>query len=114
MAALRIYTNESVPLAVVAGLQQRGVEAWSARDAGNLGLTDEQQLQYACREKAAIFTHDDDFLRLAHQWIQQGKEHWGIIFVHERKLTMGECIRRLALYPQVAQAEDMKNRVDFL
>jgi hypothetical protein len=35
------------------------------RETGNLGLTDEEQLVYACKQKAAIFTHDTDFLRIA-------------------------------------------------
>lgn len=74
--ALKIYTNESVPVAVAVGLKQRGVEAWSARDVGNLGLGDEEQLRYASRQRAVVFTHDEDFLRLAHEWTQQGREHW--------------------------------------
>lgn len=111
---LRIYINESVHVAIAVGLQQRGVDAWSARDAGNLGLTDEEQLAYAIREHAAIFTHDADFLRIAHARAQQGQEHWGIIYVPEQKLSIGECIRRLAQYALIAEAEDMKNRVEFL
>jgi predicted nuclease of predicted toxin-antitoxin system len=94
--ALRIYTNESVHAAIATGLQQRGVDALSARDSANLGMSDEEQLQYAIREQAVIFTHDDDFLRIAHAWLQQGREHWGVIYVHEQKLSVGECIRRLA------------------
>lgn len=96
------------------GLRQRGVDAGSARDANNLGLSDEEQLEYARRERAIIFTHDDDFLCLAHDWLQQGKEHEGIIYVHEQKLSVGECIRRLMGYALILNAEGMKNRVEFL
>ncbi len=109
--APRIYTDESVPVAVAMGLKRRGVDAWSARDANNLGLSDEEHLEYAKREKAVIFTHDDDFLRLAHEWIRRGREHWGIIYVHEQKLGIGECVRRLLNY---ALIEEMKGRVEFL
>ncbi len=114
MAALRIYTDESVPTTVAEGLKRRGVDAWSARDTGNLGLSDEEQLEYAIREQAVIFTHDDDFLRLAHDWTQQGKEHWGIIYVHQYKHSIGECIRHLMDYALILEADDMKNRVEFL
>ena len=114
MVAPRIYTNESVPVAVAAGLKRRGVEAWSARDAGNLGLSDEEQLKYASRERAVIFTHDEDFIRLAHEWVQQGQEHWGVIYVHEQKLSIGECIRRLMAYALAVEVEEMKNRIEFL
>lgn len=114
MARLRIYTNESVHVAVAIGLKRRGVDAWSARDVGNLGLSDEEQLQYASREKATIFTHDDDFLRLAHKWTLQGKEHWGIIYAQVQKFSIGECIRRLMNYALVLKGEDLKNHVEFL
>lgn len=114
MAAPRIYTNESIPVSVATGLKRRGVDAWSARDAGNLGLSDEEQLKYASRERAVIFTHDEDFLRLVSEWMQQGKEHWGIIYVHEQKLSIGECIRRLMAYALAVEAEEMKNRLEFL
>ncbi len=38
MAAIRIYTDENVNPAVAAGLRRRGVEAFSAAEASNLGL----------------------------------------------------------------------------
>jgi predicted nuclease of predicted toxin-antitoxin system len=65
---LKIYTDESVPVAVAEGLRRRGIEAWSARDAGKLGMSDEEeQLNYACQQRAVIFTHDADFLKIARQ-----------------------------------------------
>jgi len=111
---LRIYTDESVPVAVAEGLRRRGIEAWSARDASKLGMSDEEQLNYACQQKAVIFTHDADFLKIAHQWVKQGREHWGVIYAPQRKFSIGECIRRLLLYALVMEPEDMRNRIEFL
>lgn len=85
--SLKIYINESVPVAIVAGLKRRGIDAFSARDSGNLGLSDPEQLQFAHVQNAVIFSHDDDFLRLAHQLAQQGRHHNGIIYVHQEKLS---------------------------
>lgn len=62
MGKIRIYTNESVDVAIAEGLKRRGVDVFSARDTGNLGLTDEEQLVFADNEKAAIFTHEYRFL----------------------------------------------------
>jgi predicted nuclease of predicted toxin-antitoxin system len=73
MGKISIYTNESVSVAIADGLKRRGVEAFSARDAGNLGLTDEEQLIYAGKEKVSIFTHDTDFCRLRPDgWKREG------------------------------------------
>lgn len=114
MSAFRIYTNESATVAIATGLRLRHIDAWSARDAGNLGLSDQAQLEYAGREQAVVFTHDADFLALAQEWTEQGKQHWGVIYVHEQKLGIGECIRRLVDYALFLQAEDMRNRIEFL
>ena len=114
MAALKVYTDEGVPVAIAIGLRRRGAQAWSAHDAGNLELSDLEQLEYACREQAAIFTHDHDFLRLAHGWLQQGREHWGIFYVHRQRLSMGECIGRVVDYVLALETESMKNQVVFL
>jgi predicted nuclease of predicted toxin-antitoxin system len=79
MGKIRIYTNESVDVAIADGLRRRGGDAFSARDSDNLGLTDENQLIYAAKEKMAIFTHDTDFLQIAARWMLEGRAHHGII-----------------------------------
>jgi len=48
---IQIYTNESVNVAIAEGLRRRGINAISAKDIGNLGLRDEDQLKYALKEK---------------------------------------------------------------
>ena len=62
MSELKIYADENVSFAIVQGLRARGVMAWTAKEVGLQGASDEEQLEYAAREKAVLFTHDDDFL----------------------------------------------------
>jgi len=108
---IRIYTNESVNVAVTEGLRRRGVNAISAKDVGNLGLTDEDQLKYALKEKLVIFTHDDDFLSL----VRKSKlEHGGIIYVHQQRLSIGEYIRRIKFLVETRSLNEMMNRIQFL
>lgn len=64
--------------------------------------------------KAAIFTHDDDFLKLAVKWSEEGGNHWGIIYAHQQHRNIGECIKRLRLLADILSAEDMKNHIEFL
>lgn len=45
MPRIRIYTDESVDIAIAEGLKRRGVDAFSVRDVGHLGLTDQEQLR---------------------------------------------------------------------
>lgn len=109
MAKLVFYTNESVNIAVAEGLKRRGVKVITARDAKNLGLSDEEQLEYAERESLIIITHDDDFLSLA-----MDCEHKGVVFVHQQKYSIGDLIRNLKLLWDVVEQKDMKNHVEFL
>ncbi|WP_445174193.1 DUF5615 family PIN-like protein [Microcoleus sp.] len=56
-------------------LHSRGFEATTAKQAGQLGKTDVEQLEYAISQKAAILTHNrNDFEALA-QNISVGREN---------------------------------------
>lgn len=109
MAKLIFYTNESVHITVAEGLKRRGLKALTARDAGNLGLSDEEQIKYARKRKLVIVTHDDDFLSLA-----TTGEHAGIVYAHQQKYSIGELIKNLKLLWDVLEHENMKDHVEFL
>lgn len=114
MPSIRIYADENVDHAIVDGLRRRSVDAWSTMDAHTFGTTDEEQLAYAASQRAVLFTHDTDLIAIARQWTAQSKEHYGVIYVHQDAVSIGECIRRLKDYADILEAEDMKNRVEFL
>ena len=114
MGEIRIYTDESVDVAIAQGLQRRGVEAFSARDRDKLGLTDEEQLIFAGEEKSTIFTHDTDFHRIVVQWIDDGRTHSGVIYCHQNAHGIGDCIRILKILVAVHTQEDMIDHIEFL
>ena len=114
MGEIRIYTDESVDVAIAQGLQRRGVEAFSARDRDKLGLTDEEPLIFASMEKATIFSHDTDFLRIAAQSFDKGRTHYGVIYCHITTYGIGDCIRNLKILATVLTSEDMINHIEFL
>ena len=111
---IKIYTDESVPVAIAEELKQRGIDALSCRDAGNYGLKDEGQFNYAYENHFVIFTHDDDFLKLHAKYIKQGREHPGIIFAHQKEYSIGECIRRIEDIVNILSPEEMRNSIEFL
>jgi len=114
MGKTRIYTNEIVSVAIAEGLKRRGVFALSSRDAGNLGLTDEEQLIYARKEKLTVFTHDTDFLKIAAKWMDEGRCRQGIIYCRQTQYSIGECIRKLRILAAVLSDEDMVDHIEFL
>jgi predicted nuclease of predicted toxin-antitoxin system len=109
MAKLKFYLNESVNIAVANGLIRRDVEAISAKDVGNLGLSDEEQLTYAIKNNLVIITHDADFLSMAMNF-----KHKGIVYIHQQKYGIGDLIRKLKLLWEIAELEDMLNHIEFL
>lgn len=111
---IKIYTDESVPFAVVNGLRLLGVEVQSCQEAHNKGLSDIEQLDYARKNDFVIFTHDDDFLRIDAEYMIQEKNHCGIIYAHQKDYSIGECIRRLNLVVDILSPEEMENHVEFL
>jgi len=42
------------------------------------------------------------------------REHPGIIYVHQQKLSVGECIRRLKAIAETKSPEEMHNQIVFL
>ena len=66
-------------------------------------------METAILNKAVIFTHDADFLRIA-----SNKNHLGIIYVHQQKLLVGECVRKLKVIAETLRQEQMCNKVIFL
>lgn len=79
-----------------------------------MGLSDVQQLDYAYKNDFVIFTHDDDFIRIDVKYMNQEKNHCGIIYTHQKSYSAGECIRRLKLVVDILTPAEMKNHVEFL
>ena len=77
-------------------------------------LENEAQLAYAVAQNACLFTRDDDLLTIADNWQKIGKEHSGIIFVHQERLSIGEIISRIKLIVDILSPEEMKNHIEFL
>lgn len=101
--------DEHIARAVVLGLRQRGIDVVTVPEAGKLGATDEEQLEFAQRESRVFFTRDSDFLRLH----ASGLPHVGIVYT-SRRVSIGDMIRGLALIHEVLDAEVMQGRVEYL
>ena len=72
-------------------------------------MTDEEQLETAIQNRASIFTHDADFLRVA-----VDTNHLGIIYVHQQKMSVGECIKKLKVLAETTRPDEMRNKIIFL
>ena len=115
VSAIQFYCDEdSQNRALVKALRSRGVEVTSASEAGLLGQTDEAQLSWANEQGRVVFTHNvGDFCRLHGQFLREGNAHAGIV-VAEQGPSVGERLRRLLKLNDARDAEQMRNRLEFL
>ena len=108
---LRFHLDESVTLAIVPGLRQRGLYVTTPEEAQLLGASDEEHLEFAHQTHRVIVTHDADYLALHNQW---GDRHFGIAYCHQRKYAVGELLRSLLLLDACYGPDEMVGRVEFL
>ena len=110
---IRLYLDEDVHKRVASALRLRHFDVISAHEVGHWGLSDEEQLTYAATEGRALFTFNTaDYLRLHLDWLQRGKEHYGIIVSNQ--LPIGETVRRLLNLLNRVSADEMRNEIRWL
>lgn len=110
---MRLYLDENMPLVLASFLVAHGVDCLTARDAGHLRRSDEEQLIVAARDRRALVTFDCvDFLRLADVWRSTGRRHSGIIL--SRVLPLAELFRRFRHVAIHRREEDLTDRILWL
>lgn len=108
---MKIYADENIERSIVEGLRRRRIEVVSAREFGYIGKPDEFHIKKASEIKAVVLTHDVDFLRIASR---PNINHGGIIFLHPKNVSIGQCIRRVELIAKILTDKDMENHIEFL
>jgi hypothetical protein len=109
----RFYTDEDVYRAVATQLQARGGDAVSAVESGQMGRSDQEQIEYATREGRVLVTFNvGDFARLHHEWLAADKEHAGLAVSAQRPI--GQVLRRLEHLAQTLTAEEMRGHLEYL
>jgi len=76
-------------------LRARGFTVTNARDSGQLGRSDDEQLAFAAQAGSVLMTHNRvDFERLHRRWFEAGRRHSGIIIARRR--LPAELARRVS------------------
>lgn len=112
--SVTLYMDVNVRQAVTDGLRLRGVEVLTAQEDGSRELEDDALLDRATELGYVLFTQDDDLLREAAQRQERGEAFVGVIYAHQLKVTVGQCVRDLEVLALVGNPEDFANRVEYL
>ncbi len=102
------------PLAITEGVRRRGVDAVTAQEDGSDRLGDPPLLNRATALDRILFTQDEDFLVEGARRQQIGKPFAGIIYAHQLRVTIGQCVHDLELMAKVYEPSDMVNRIEHL
>jgi len=110
LVRIRFHLDEQVERSIAEGLRRRNIDVTTTPEAGLLGASDRAQLAFAISQQRVIFTQDDDFLAIH----QQGLEHCGIVYSHQKNRSIGEIVRGLILIWEVLDSSEMENHVEFI
>jgi hypothetical protein len=106
--------DHHVKAAITEGLRRRSLDVVTCLQDGTDRADDNRILERATELGRAVFTQDDDFLALADKWLETGRDFAGVIYAHQLGITIGQAIRDLELIAKVLNAEEMRNRIEFL
>jgi hypothetical protein len=110
---IRLYLDEDVHKRLAFGLRLRHFDVMSVHEVGRWGLSDEEQLAYAAAVGRTLFTFNTpDYLKLHLAWLEQGRDHAGIIVSDQ--LSLGEITRRLLTLLNRVSAAEIRNQIVWL
>ncbi|MCX8103451.1 MAG: DUF5615 family PIN-like protein [Candidatus Bipolaricaulota bacterium] len=113
MPAIALYLDEDVHPTLAVILRERSFDVLTASEAGMLGKSDPEQLEFATREGRAILTHNiRDYVQLARQYAEQNRSHAGIIVSDQ--LPLRELLRRTLKLLAALSAAEMTSRFGWL
>ncbi|MGE0128377.1 MAG: DUF5615 family PIN-like protein [Blastocatellales bacterium] len=113
---IRLYFDEDASARAVAhNLRTRNVDVTIAVDEGRTGISDPEQLDYATQQGRVICTCNiRDFAPLHVDYLTQGKEHAGIILIHQQQFSIGQQVLRFLHLLETKSAEEMRNNIEYL
>jgi predicted nuclease of predicted toxin-antitoxin system len=107
---LRFHLDEQVDPDIAHALHRYGIDVTTTNEVGLRTYSDRAQLEFSCRERRVIVTHDTDFLRIA----QQDYNHPGIAYCHTGARSIGTIIRNLIRMYETLTPDQMVGQVEYL
>jgi predicted nuclease of predicted toxin-antitoxin system len=105
-----LYMDEDMSALVATLLRSRGLDVTTVPEQSTLGKTDSEQLEFAASLGRCLVTHNRvDFERLHLQFIEEGREHCGIIVVPQK--TAYEVVQRVGVLVNTLTVDSINNQL---
>ena len=116
MSKICLYLDEDArDNALLESLVSRGVDVITVADTTMFRCSDEEQLIFAFENNRVIYTFNaQDFYRLHSLWLEEEKNHAGIIIAPQQRYSIGEQMRGILRLIAAKSAEQMQNNVEFI
>jgi Domain of unknown function (DUF5615) len=111
---LALYMDEHIHVSITAGLRLRHVDVLTVQEDRRSGISDMLLLDRATELQRVVFSQDQDFLIEAQRRQIEGIYFAGVIYAHQRIVTIGRCVRDLEIIAKASEAGDLVNTVQFL
>ena len=108
------YMDHHVPRAVTEGLRLREIRVTTAREDGRSRAADINIFDRATELGCVVFSQDTDFLREAAKRQRQGVSFPGLVYAPQIGVTIGGCVKDLALIAKTEDPADLRNQVIYL
>ncbi|MEX2142362.1 MAG: DUF5615 family PIN-like protein [Pirellulales bacterium] len=112
--SLSFFFDHHVDFRITQGLRLRLIEVLTAAEDGSSRLHDEGLMLRAAELERVVFSQDEDLLAIARKWQQTGQPFPGLVYAHQRRITIGQAVRDLELMGRALEPADMENRVEYL
>jgi len=112
--SIQIYMDHNISRAITDGLKTRGVKVITAFEDGRDKVDDNTLLDRAVELGCVLFTMDYDLLQEASKRQKKDITFHGVIYAHQLRISIGDCILDLEIIAKAGNGEDLMNSVIFL
>jgi predicted nuclease of predicted toxin-antitoxin system len=112
--SVKLYFDVHVPKAITRELRKRGVDVLTSQEDGAGRLSDSDLLDRARSLDRVLFSRDEDLLREATKRQRAGVIFAGVLYGHQLKVTIGQCVRDLELIALAGNPEEFRGQVIYL
>ena len=102
------------PIAITESLRRRGVDVLTAQKDETDQFEDSPLLDRATESGRVLSTQDEDFLGEGARRQRTSESFAGIIYAHQMRVTIGQCVHDLELVAKVYEPAEMADRIEHL
>jgi hypothetical protein len=108
---LSFYMDVNIPAAITEALRRSGVDVLTSQEDGTREASDEELLNRSTALGRVLFSQDDDLLRIADEWQAAFKNFAGLVYAHQRGLSLGHCVKDLDLIAKCCSLSELKSQI---